>query len=223
MSAAEIGVLKAQERKAQEHRDRLLGYQAQNAKRTVVRDEAAEYETPEVGTNMWGSAAERARQLKLQQKVLREQEWNARPEWEKRRQVVSIDVVGGKVVKRMGVVERPREEVDDVDDEDEDGRGDVDGGVLAETSGNGESGGRGHGKGTYSNNPLLGGLIRPVYRPAKGKEVDSTGDGNVDKRRKTWRRVQDDYEDNEAIILDGGVHGMDTLDGRLGAEEHPCG
>jgi len=34
------------EAKAKEHRDKLLGFQAQNAKRTTVRDEAADFETP---------------------------------------------------------------------------------------------------------------------------------------------------------------------------------
>ncbi|RAL61214.1 hypothetical protein DID88_010293 [Monilinia fructigena] len=33
------------EQKAKEHRDRLLGFQAQNAKRTTVRDEAADFDT----------------------------------------------------------------------------------------------------------------------------------------------------------------------------------
>jgi hypothetical protein len=194
LSAAEVAM-----RKAQEHRDRLLGFQAQNAKRTTVRDEAAEFETPDAGTSAWASPAERARQLKAQQKVLREVEWNARPEYEKKRQVLSIDLVGGKVVKRMGFVERERERERQAEsDEDDDDV--VDQSVLAETTGNAD---RGHGKGTFSHNPLLGTLIKPVYDGGKGKGVD-TSDGE---RKKTWRRVQDDYDDNEEIILDGGVYG----------------
>jgi hypothetical protein len=89
------------------HRDKLLVYQAQNARRTRIIDEAADFETPTSGQSMWSSPQERAMQLKRQQKVLREQEWNARPEWEKRRVVVSVDLVGGKVVRRMADVERP--------------------------------------------------------------------------------------------------------------------
>lgn len=191
LSAAEVAM-----RKAQEHRDRLLGFQQQNAKRTTVRDEAGDFETPETGTSMWGSAGERAAQLKAQMKVLREQEWNARPEYEKRRQVVSIDLVKGKVVKRMGAVERPKE-MDIESDPDEE----IDP-VPVESSSNG------HGSGTFSKNPLLGGLIKPVYNAGKGKEVD-TGSGE---RRKTWRRVQDDYDDNEGIILDGGAYGREKED-----------
>jgi hypothetical protein len=202
LSAAEVAM-----RKAQEHRDRLLGFQAQNAKRTTVRDEAAEFETPDVGTSAWASPAERARQLKAQQKVLRDLEWNARPEYEKRRQVLSLDLVGGKVVKRMGVVEREGERVPVSDDDVVDER------FLAETTGNAD---RGHGKGTFSHNPLLGTLIKPVYDGGKGKGMDTSGE---ERKKKTWRRVQDDYEDNEEIILDGGAFGgKDALDRRLGDE-----
>ncbi|KAL9583441.1 MAG: hypothetical protein Q9212_002706, partial [Teloschistes hypoglaucus] len=81
---------------AQQHRDKLLTYQSQNARRTHIIDEAADFETPVSGQNIWASPTERAMQLKRQQKVLREQEWNARPEWEKRKVVVSIDLKGGK-------------------------------------------------------------------------------------------------------------------------------
>jgi hypothetical protein len=209
LSAAEVAM-----RKAQEHRDRLLGFQAQNAKRTIVRDEVAEFETPDAGTSMWSSPAERARQLKMQQKVLREQEWNARPEYERRRQVLSLDLVGGKVVKRLGVVERGREREPEVA-EAEGVEGDPMEGVLTETSGNGER----HGKGTFSHNPLLGTLIKPVYDTGKGKEVDTSGE----RKKKTWRRVQDNYEDNEEIILDGGIYGGDGADRRLDDEEPGCG
>ncbi|KAL8973496.1 MAG: hypothetical protein Q9197_002253, partial [Variospora fuerteventurae] len=107
---------------AQQHRDKLLTYQAQNARRTHIIDEAADYDTPVSGQSKWASPTERARQLKRQQKVLREQEWNAKPEWEKRRVVVSLDVVGGKAVRRM---ERPKEEKEEDDDDDKEEQVDV--------------------------------------------------------------------------------------------------
>lgn len=208
LSAAEVAV-----RKAQEHRDRLLGFQAQNAKRTTVRDEASEFETPDAGTSMWSSPAERARQLKAQQRILREQEWNARPEYEKRRQVLSIDLAGGKVVRKMAPVERPRDiDYQDGDGEDEEEVGEPEG-ILVETNGNAD---RGHGKGTFSQNPLLGALIKPVYDSGKGKEVAESGEG--ERRKKTWRRVQDDYEDNEEVILDGGVYGGERSQREVGDE-----
>lgn len=186
---------------AKQHRDKLLKYQADNAKRTRIHDEAADFETPDAGTSQWASPQERALQLKRQQKVLREQEWSARPDYERRQMVVSIDIVGGKAVKRMSKVERQREAVSEDDEEQLDAAP--------------QSHGLGGGGGTFSRNPLLGGLIRPVYdRADKGKEPA----GDVG-RQSTWRRVQDDNDDNEQWILDGGAFGG-RIDGRvLGAEE----
>ncbi|KAJ3569884.1 hypothetical protein NPX13_g5926 [Xylaria arbuscula] len=188
------------ETKALEHRDRLLGFQAQNARRTTVRDEAAEFDVSGAvagtGGNIWTTLEERARELKRQQKVLREMEWNARPEYEKRRQVLSIDLVGGKVVRKMAPAERP-------ESPEEQG---ADGNVtpaLEETSGNRD---RGSG-GAFSKNPLLGGLIKPVF-DAKGK---GTEQGGRETGASKWRRVQDDLDDNENVILDGGVYGQTEI------------
>lgn len=174
--------------KAKEHRDRLLNFQTNNAKRTRIHDEAADFDVPVSGTNMWASPQERALQLKRQQKALREMEWNAKPEWEKRKMVASIDIVGGKAVRRMVEAERP---VETEDDHDEDGAVDP----VPRTSG-----GKG---GAFSQNPLMGALIRPVARTDKGKEP---GEETKDKKT-TWRRVQDDNDDNEQWILDGGAYG----------------
>ncbi len=218
---------------AKQHRDRLLQYQAQNAQRTTVRDEAADYETPSSGLSQWASPTERAQQLKRQQKVLREQGWSARPEYEKRRMVISVDLVGGKVVKRMGDVER-----------DTGGGGgspsatkQFDGAEsVPQVHGNENAAG----KGAFSSNPLLGNLIRPLWKPqdesdaegkgkgrAKGEASDADVAAEEDKeneprqRNQTWRRVQDDNDDdNEAVILDGGVYGGRVSD--LG-EEPACG
>ncbi|KAI5298895.1 Glucosaminyl phosphatidylinositol (GlcN-PI) nositol acylation protein, partial [Ascosphaera pollenicola] len=76
----------------------------------------------------------------------------------------------------------------------------------------------GTGKGAFGHNPLLasGGLVRPVWDP-KGK-------GNATRHREqkqTWRRVQDDNDDNEQWILDGGLHGFSTEDSLLNTEEPP--
>lgn len=187
------------EAKAREHRDRLLGFQAQNAKRTTVHDEAADFDVGGALTgsgSMWASPEERARELKRQQKLMREMEWNARPEYEKRQQVVSIDLVGGKVVRRMAAKERPPSPDDDVDVDlapsDEPGSG-LQSGQARERSG-----------GAFSSNPLLGSLIKPVF-DAKGKGADESLAGRP--KKTGWRRVQDDLDNNEAIILDGGVYG----------------
>ncbi|KAF9880220.1 hypothetical protein CkaCkLH20_02174 [Colletotrichum karsti] len=196
------------EAKAREHRDKLLNFQAQNARRTTVRDEAADFDVSGAmagsGGNMWSTPEGRARELKRQQKILREIEWNAKPDYEKRRQVVSIDVVGGKVVRKMAAVERPttpdEEGVIVHEDVDENG-------VVGQQ-------GAGAGGGAFSHNPLLGGMIKPVW-DAKGK--GSQLEGRKD-RKTQWRRVQDDFHDNEAVILDGGAHGHAVT-----ADEPACG
>ncbi|KAF2829822.1 zf-C2HC5-domain-containing protein [Ophiobolus disseminans] len=178
--------------KAKQHRDKLLAFQAQNAKRTQVHDEAADFETTTAGLSMWASPQERAMQLKRQQKALREQEWNARPEYEKRTVVASIDLTGGKLVRRMAATQRPATP----ESEDE-----PPGPTLAPV----EHGAISSGSGAFSRNPLLGGLIRPTIKVEKSKGKEKEGE-----RKQTWRRVQDDNDDNEQWILDGGVYGSRT-------------
>jgi hypothetical protein len=152
---------------------------------------------------MWASPAERAQQLKKQQKALREIEWNARPEYEKRKVVASIDLVGGRIVKRMAEVEKPDFNSND------DGNDDDDYVAPMQTT----SGGGG---GAFSRNPLASGLIRPVAREAKGKDA-------VREKRSTWRRVQMDEDDNEQWILDGGVYGGNPGNRESYTEEPACG
>lgn len=210
------GALGEAEARALEHRDRLLGFQAQNARRTTVRDEAADFDVSGAmagfGGSLWASPEDRARELKRQQKILREMEWNARPDYEKRQQVVSIDLVGGKVVKKFVAKERPATPDDEENDESlGPGAGSGSGGVLEETSANIRPGAGG----AFSRNPLLGGMIKPVY-DAKGKGVAL--EGRKDRAAPRWRRVQDDLDDNEAVILDGGVYG-----GQQGASKGSTG
>ena len=175
---------------ARQHRDRLLNFQSENARRTHIIDEAADFETPTSGQSMWSSPVERAAQLKRQQKVLREQEWDAKPEYEKRRVVVSVDLVGGKVVKKMADVSKPISK--------EDPEPDTNLTTNTEPSSS---------KGAFSSNPLMGNLIRPIW---KGKNTTEPSENTQDTnkvRTNPWRRVQDDDDDNEAWILDGGVYG----------------
>ena len=49
-------------------------------------------------------------------------------------------------------------------------------------------------EGAFSRNPLLGGLIRPMAR-VEGEDHEKT------KKTNKWRRVQDDNDDNEQVIL----------------------
>ncbi|KAL5093373.1 hypothetical protein Trisim1_011177 [Trichoderma cf. simile WF8] len=185
--------------KARDHRDKLLNFQAQNAKRTTVRDEAADFDVSgAMGGmgSMWATPEERAKELKRQQKIMREMEWNARPEYEKRQQVISIDLAGRRVIKTVAPVERP---VTPEEDETQD----IDSGILQETSGNKNAGG------AFSANPLLGAVMRPVY-DAKGKGAEAEGRSS---RSKGWRRVQDDLDNNEGVILDGGAYGLQAVGG----------
>lgn len=133
--------------------------------------------------------------------MLREQEWNAKPEYEKRRTVVSIDLVGRKVVKKMSGIERPP----DLDEEET---------PPPESVASGTTGG------AFTRNPLLGDLIRPLYPSGEGKVATVPEGSSNPRQRKTWRRVQDDLDDNEQVILDGGIYGR-TIE----AEDQPvvCG
>ncbi|CCC14186.1 hypothetical protein SMACR_09042 [Sordaria macrospora] len=203
--------------KAIEQRDKLLNFQAENAQRTTVRDEAADFDVSAMGGSMWASPEERALALKKQQKLMREMEWNARPEYEKRQQVVSIDLVGKKVLRKVTTVQRPATPESDPEENNQPSVHHV-----APTQ-------RTSGGGAFSKNPLLGGMIKPVYEPADSKEkgVEQL-EGRRDKSTR-WRRVQDDRDDNEAVILDGGIYGggrtqdvkTDAMGG--GDDEPACG
>ena len=219
---------------AKAHRDRLLNYQAENARRTRIHDEAADYDTPTTGLSQWSSPLERARQLKRQQKVLREQEWNAKPEYEKRRMVVSVDLVGGKVVKRMADIDhKAKKEVEQEDADEDTGKSEnSSSGLISRGVQSNEVSAAGGG-GTFSKNPLLGKLIRPVWKgktPSITTASDVVGDLHADDadkenlskhlhRQSLWRRVQDDnMDDNEAVILDGGAYGGQGQDQGRGQE-----
>lgn len=190
---------------AKAHRDKLLTFQANNARRTQIHDEAADYDLPSSGTSMWASPQERAQQLKKQQRMLREMEWSARPEYEKRQMVASIDLKGGRVVRRMAEVEKP-----DFNETGGESEADEDSGFQAPAPEGGKD------EGAFSNNPLVGTMVRPKAREDKGKHPER-------EKESTWRRVQMDEDDNEGWILDGGTYGG-RIEGRvLGDEEHAFG
>ncbi|EAW08884.1 C2HC5 finger protein [Aspergillus clavatus NRRL 1] len=182
---------------AKAHRDKLLQFQAQNAKRTRVVDEAADFETPNVASTLWMSPAQRALALKKQQRILREMEEKARPEWEKKTTIMSLDIKGGRVT-RVYQSAAPAESSSAADTKDED----ADDVPRDETKRSGRE--------AFSHNPLLaaGGLLRPVWKTEENTPAEGTTTTTTPKERKqTWRRVQDDNDDNEQWILDGGLHG----------------
>jgi Putative zinc finger motif, C2HC5-type len=181
---------------ARAHRDRLLAFQRENAQRTKVHDEAADYDmTVTPGATQWMSPVQRAAALKKQQKYLRELEEANKPEWEKKKTVMSMSIKNGKLVRTYETVKNaaPEEaEEEEVTPEPEES-------TSAPTRDVG-----------LSQNPLLagGGLIRPIWRSADDPLGNGKGREETE-RRQTWRRVQDDDDDNEQWILDGGVHGFD--------------
>ena len=189
--------------RARAHRDKLLAFQRENAQRTRIRDEAADYDmTLTPGATQWMSPVQRAAALKKQQQYLREMEEQNKPEWEKKRTVMSMSIRNGKLVRTYESVKtsspasKPRPEDQDGEPEDSGTADDAD---KAE-------------KPRLSNNPLLmdGKLIRPTWKPSE--YVKGKGPAEDRQRRNRWRRVQDDNEDNEQWILDGGIRGFSPED-----------
>lgn len=192
--------------RARAHRDKLLAFQSQNAQRTKVHDEAADFDDPAgKGAGMqWMSPAQRALALKKQQKYMREMEESNKPEWEKKKTVMSLDIKGGKVVRSFQNVRRDMaKDEQEAEEEQEEAAGDAEGA---------SEGGQGR-RGAFGRNPLLagGGLVRPIWKaPDDGGKGKGREENEV--RKPTWRRVQDDNdEDNEQWILDGGVYGHETI------------
>ncbi len=191
--------------RARAHRDKLLAFQRENVQRTKVHDEAADYDmTLTPGASQWMSPVQRAAALKKQQKYVREMEEQNRPEWEKKKTVMSMSVKNGKLVKTYETVKAPSQKDSEIEEEN-----------ILEDETAGPSISDDHRQGAFSNNPLLadGKLLRPIWKAPEGEK----GKGSeVTTRQSKWRRVQDDDEDNEQWILDGGIHGHDERydDGR---------
>ena len=215
--------------RARAHRDKLLSFQSQNAQRTKIHDEASDFDAGLDGARgtQWMSPVQRAAALKKQQKYMREMEEQGRPEWERNKTVVSLGFKNGKLVKSYGKAPAKAAEVE----VESDGGDDVEGAddVLEDA---GDAGG-GSGRGKFSDNPLLrgGGLIRPVWKPKdgttlteeKGKGRDEAAESTRE-RKSIWRRVQDDNEDNEQWILDGGLRGFGVERRRMEDGSHvECG
>lgn len=191
---------------ARAHRDKLLAFQAQNARRTRVVDEAADFETPNVASTLWMTPAQRALALKKQQRVQREMEEKARPEWEKKKTVLSLDIKGGRVTRvyqTAGGGSDGGDEANAAESQAEEELAQMT--AAAEQSSTARRGGE-----AFSRNPLLaaGGLLRPIWKAPSGKEP-AASTARVE-HKQTWRRVQDDNDDNEQWILDGGTHGYST-------------
>lgn len=187
---------------AKAHRDRLLSFQTQNARRTRIVDEAADFETPNIGSTLWMSPAQRALALKKQHRIQREMDEKARPEWERKNTVMSLDIKGGKVRKVYHSdaspalsSERDAEQEKEKEEEEEE---EIRAAELSKLD---------SGHVAFSRNPLLasGGLLRPIWKAPQEKQKLQGKES-----KQAWRRVQDDRDDNEQWILDGGLHGYSS-------------
>lgn len=211
--------------KAMAHRDRLLGFQSNNAQRTKIIDQAADFDTPtSTGLNPWATPQERALQLKKQQKVMRMVEWNLKEDYEKRMVVVAIDLSGKKIVKEMRDIAPP--EISS--DEDGEAGHDKEYNTRLEKGGKAAFVDNGKGKkvekgGKYARNPLLKGMIKPVYDIAQEEKKERNLEEGAVGKANTWRRVQDEFKDNEEIILNGGAYGREKAERGTAGEEPACG
>ncbi|KAI5295907.1 hypothetical protein KEM52_006530 [Ascosphaera acerosa] len=174
---------------ARAHRDKLLSFQEQNAQRTTIVDEAADFETPSSGATQWMTPAQRALALKRQQRVLRELEEQAKPEWERKKMVMSLDVKSGKVIR---MVERGQSGT--ADDEEARKAREEERALEKQAEAEAAEADRraSQAGGSLSHNPLLasGGLTRPIWEPTgKGKRSDA----QPRQHKQTWSRVQEDY------------------------------
>lgn len=187
--------------RARAHRDKLLTFQRENAQRTKVHDEAADYDmTLTTGATQWMNPVQRAAALKKQQQYMRELQEMNRPEWERKQTVMSLSIKNGKLVRSYERQPGPSRVGPDVHEE-----------TVGDEQTPVDQWSGSSGSGVFSNNPLLqsGKLIRPIWTLHAG---DEAGRAAPRERRSVWRRVQDDNADNEQWILDGGLrgYGMET-------------
>lgn len=161
--------------KAEERKQQLLAYQQTNAQGTKIIDQAADFETPDMGLNKWGSPAERALQLRKQQRILAKME-------KKKNRVMSIDLKGRKVT----VADESSSSEDESESETH----------HTNVAASGDS--QVHGLG---NNPQAREFTRPVYHTNEGigsKQYDKLNLGTNDRRR-----LQDERNlgDNDAWMM----------------------
>jgi hexokinase len=194
---------------AKAHRDKLLSFQSQNTARTKIHDDAADFSDPMAANKaQWMTPLQRAAALKQQQRYLRELEEQNRPEYEKTRQVMSLgfnkqgklvrtygrEKTGGGMATEAATAKEDAEEAELAAALEESAAI-----AAADRSGSRSS----ESKGAFSNNPLLKsrGLVRPIWTPREGDLGDQAkGKGPERDRTRTWRRVQDD-DDNEQWVL----------------------
>lgn len=203
------------------HRDKLLTFQSENAQRTTIHDEAADLTDPYQGVNRWADPTERAQQLRAQQAAMREQEERDRPEWEKRGKAGVIELAvekGGRVTKtvRKG---KPTVQTS------------TGNGKIVEEQGMDKAGG-GNGGEKQTKGKNAPDLRRPLWTPrassdserymtAEEKDMQAKLSGM---KSGVWKPGDrgGKWDDNEAVILNGGAYGPAVEEKNVGTETS-CG
>ncbi|KAK9469430.1 hypothetical protein V1512DRAFT_218441 [Lipomyces arxii] len=84
--------------RANDQLSNLLSYQANSTQRTKIIDNASDFELPGQSTDKWATAAERAKQLRKQERTLKMNEAIERQRNGRGKQVISIDLKGNRTV-----------------------------------------------------------------------------------------------------------------------------
>ena len=82
---------------AERHLEKTLGFQAEDAVRTRIVDQASDVDVVTTGTNIWSTPAEQAEQMRQQQRKLRILQEKEKAAMGRGRKVLSIDIRGNKI------------------------------------------------------------------------------------------------------------------------------
>ena len=82
---------------AERHLEKTLGFQAEDAVRTRIVDQASDVDVVTAGTNIWSTPAEQAEQMRQQQRKLRILQEKEKAAMGRGRKVLSIDIRGNKI------------------------------------------------------------------------------------------------------------------------------
>lgn len=94
---ADLKSMFASTQAAEEHLERTLGFQAEDAERTKIVDRVSDIDVVTPGASQWATPAEQAEQLRQQQRQLRIQKEKELQAIGRGRKVLSIDIRGNKI------------------------------------------------------------------------------------------------------------------------------
>ncbi|KAK9323607.1 hypothetical protein V1517DRAFT_319837 [Lipomyces orientalis] len=171
--------------RANDQLSNLLSFQANSVQRTRIIDNASDFELPSSGSERWLTTAERAMQLRKQQRTLKQMEALDRKRNGRGKRVISIDLQGNKIVADVhSETDFDSDEFDDIEEIDPNTALQEQTGVKVETWNPDKDNAR---------------FIKPLYPGLKGTEPkgDRTADANTNKG--TTKPVD---SDDEAMDID---------------------